>query len=163
MADTTRRDLLAQVMDEITHHGPSGFMRFLRHWPGGALSFLHLQVLMTLDADGPQPMHALAELLDVSQASATGIVDRMESRGLVERTRDGEDRRVIRVCIATAGRDLLTSMATERRERLALLLEGLTDDELEGFLRGSRALRRARERLLARLPSHADHPSEGRS
>ncbi len=163
MADTPRPDLIAQVVDEIAHHGPSGFMRFLRHWPGGALSFLHLQVLMTLDADGPQPMRALAELLDVSQAAATGIVDRMESRGLVERTRDAEDRRVIRVSIATAGRDLLTSMATERRERLGTLLDELTDDELEGFLRGSRALRRARERLLAHLPPHTGHPPRGRA
>ena len=39
-------------------------------------------------------MSQLAEALDVSQASATGIVDRMEQRGLVSRQRNDEDRRV---------------------------------------------------------------------
>ena len=46
-------------------------------------------------------------------------------------------------------------MAAERRERLARMLDELTDEELEGFLRGSRALRLARERLHARSPTDA--------
>jgi DNA-binding MarR family transcriptional regulator len=100
-------------------------------------------------------MHVLAEALDVSQASATGIVDRMEQRGLVTRVRDEEDRRVIRVALTDSGRQLLATIAAERRERLALVLADLTDDELEGFLLGSQALRRARERLLDRLPAAA--------
>ncbi len=96
-------------------------------------------------------MRSLAESLDVSQASVTGIVDRMEQRGLIERRRDDEDRRVVRVALTDAGRQLIVGVAAERRERLVYLLEQLTDDELAGFLRGSRALRLARERLHASL------------
>ena len=62
-------------------------MRHMRHWPGGALSLVHLNVLAVLQEEGPLPMSGLAESLDVSHASATGIVDRMEQRGLVERRR----------------------------------------------------------------------------
>src|SRR4051794_41853404 len=68
----------------------------MRQWPGGRLSLVHLNVLMTLEAEGPLPMGALAEAMDVSQASVTGIVDRMEQRDLVERQRGDEDRRGVR-------------------------------------------------------------------
>ncbi|TAK01621.1 MAG: MarR family transcriptional regulator [Chloroflexota bacterium] len=156
-----RRTMLIQVLDELTLHAPSGFMKFMRRWPSGPVSLVHLQVLMLLDGEGPQAMHLLAEALDVSQASATGIIDRMEQRGLVTRVRDAGDRRVIRVALTDPGRQLLATIAAERRERLALVLAELSDDELEGFLRGSQALRRARERLLDRLPAAAHAFADG--
>lgn len=150
-----RQTLLLEVLDELSAHTPAGMMRAMRRWQHGSLSLVHLHVLMILDADGPLPMRGLAESLDVSQASATGIVDRMEQRGLVERQRDPDDRRVIRVVLNPAGRQLIEGMAAERRGHLARILDELTDDELEGFLRGSRALRAARERLHARLMAEA--------
>ena len=150
-----RQRLLAELLEELASHTPAGIMRYMRHWPSGPLSLVHLNVLTVLDADGPQPMRALAESLDVSQASMTGIVDRMEQRGLVARHRDDEDRRVIRVSLTETGRRMIEGIAAERRGRLARLLEELTDEELDGFLRGSRALRLARERLHATLP----HPA----
>ena len=137
---------------------------------GGALSLVHIQVLVALEAEGPLPMRVLSERMDVSQASATGIVDRMEQRGLVERRRDDDDRRVVRVALTDVGRDTMGGFAAERREHLALVLDELTDDELNGFLVGLRGMRRGRERLHAQLraeheaanpgtPFHADPPA----
>ena len=98
-----------------------------------------------MDIGGPQSMRSLAVSIDVSQASATGIVDRMEQRGLVERQRDAGDRRVVKVAISGEGERLIAGMAAERREHLATILDELTDDELAAFLVGARAMRRARE------------------
>ncbi len=145
-----RQRLLTELLDELSSHTPADVIRSMRRWRSGPLSLVHLHVLTVLQADGSVPMRTLAESLDVSQASATGIVDRMEQRGLVVRQRDDEDRRVIRVALTVDGRELLAGVAAERRERLAVLLGELTDDELEGFLRGMRALREARVRLGAR-------------
>jgi DNA-binding MarR family transcriptional regulator len=142
-----RQALLHQILDEVGTHNPADAMRAMRHWKGGKLSLVHLNVLFVLDADGPLPMGGLAEAMDVSQASATGIVDRMEQRGLVERQRDAEDRRVVRVAISDQGRRLIAGMADQRREHLLALLADLTDDELQAFLTGASAMRRARERL----------------
>jgi DNA-binding MarR family transcriptional regulator len=150
-ATVDRQELIGEVLDEVVEHSPFRMMRSMRRWPAGPLSLVHLHVLMQLAEDGPIPMRALADTLDVSQASATGIVDRMEQRALVERRRDDEDRRVIRVALTDAGRQLILGIATERRGHLTALLDEMTDEELAGFLRGSRALRRARERMHARL------------
>jgi DNA-binding MarR family transcriptional regulator len=157
-----RTRLIEDVLEEIGTHTPADAIRHMRRWPSGSLSLVHLHVLTVLEADGSVPMRSLAESLDVSQASATGIVDRMEQRGLVERRRDDEDRRVIRVALADDGRELLAGVAAERRDRLGLLLNELTDDELDGFLRGSRALRAARTRLVPKwaLAAQTTKPSQ---
>lgn len=149
-----RKAVIKAVVDELAANAPFRMMHSMRHWPTGPLSLVHLQVLMLLAEDGPQPMRVLAEPLDVSQASMTGIVDRMEQRGLVERHRDDDDRRVIRVALSDGGRQILEGLGTERRGRLAALLDELTDDELTGLLRGARALHRARERMHARESGH---------
>ena len=139
-----RAILLSELLEEFAAPSPAAAMRHMRQWPGGALSLVHVNVLAVLDIDGPMPMGGLAEALDVSQASATGIVDRMEQRGLVERRRIDDDRRVVRVALTDEGRRLIAGMAAERREHLAAMLETLTDAELEGLLVGTRALHRAR-------------------
>jgi len=101
-------------------------------------------------------MSHLAEAMDVSQASATGIVDRMEQRGLVERLRDDSDRRVVRVALADGGRQTLGGMASERREHLTQIIDQLTDRELEGFLAGLRGMRRGREALHGTSEAHEE-------
>ncbi|MEO5964297.1 MAG: MarR family transcriptional regulator [Candidatus Limnocylindrales bacterium] len=156
-----RTTLRSELLDELVAHSPAATMRYMRRWPGGALSLVHIHVMTVLDEDGPVAMRSLAESLDVSQASATGIVDRMEQRGLVERRRDDEDRRVVRVALTELGRTTIGGMATERRELLLEVLEDLTDEELSGFLLGARAMRRARERLHAKLQAEHEATNPG--
>lgn len=140
-----RTTVIADLLDELGRHSPADAMRAMRHWPGGRLSLVHLNVLFLLENDGPLPMRVLAEAMDVSQASATGIVDRMEQRGLVERHRDEGDRRVVRVAVTDGGRNLIEGMVAQRRDHMARMLETFTDEELVGLLTGTRAMRRAKE------------------
>jgi DNA-binding MarR family transcriptional regulator len=144
-----RAALREELLDELFANAPGKALLFMRRWPGGALSLVHLNVMTILSADGDLPMSQLAEALDVSQASATGIVDRMEQRGLVSRQRDEEDRRVTRVHLTDRGRQVIERLGAERRDKLSKLLDQLTDEELQAFLIGSRAMRRARERQYA--------------
>jgi len=49
-------------------------------------------------------MRTLADELHCDPANATGLVDRLEERGLIERRLDPHDRRVRRVVLTAAGR-----------------------------------------------------------
>ncbi len=140
-----RRQLIEDALEELTRHGPSGMMRSVRRWSSGRLSMVNLHVLMVLAHGGPLPMRAIAESLDVSQASTTGIIDRMEELGYVTRERDEADRRVVNVTLTDAGHELIADMASERRERLAQMLGTMADDDLAALIQGLRALRAARE------------------
>ena len=143
----TRRRVLDDLLDELTSWGPRERAGAFRQWLRGSLSLVHLHVLTVLEARGPLSMKKLAEELDVSVASLTGIVDRMASRGLVERQREPDDRRVIVVHPTEAGGAVFSEMAAERRRHLEPLLDRMTDDELESFLVGLRALRRVRSEM----------------
>ena len=144
-----RSRLLDEVIEEMVSWRAKERIGVFRQWVRGSLSLVHLHVLTILESDGPLSMGKLADALDVSVASATGIVDRMEDRGLVERRREGDDRRVVLVAATDAGRAVFVEVATERKAHLRRLIEGLSEDELTAFLVGARALRREREKHFA--------------
>ncbi len=129
-----------------------------RAWSRGALSLVHLNVLTLIEVDGPMSMGRLAATLDVSVASATGIVSRMTARGVVERRSDADDRRVVLVHLTAAGSQIFQSLEEHRRGRLVKLLEQLSDDEMAGLLLGLRALHAARAQMTA---STVEGPAEG--
>jgi len=150
--DRRGRPLVADVLDELTGWGARDRAGAFRSWHRGALSLVHLNVLTVLETEGPLPMSCLAEALDVSDASATGIVDRMERRGLVERRHSTDDRRVVAVHLTVQGSAVFRDLEVHRRERLARLLEELTEAELAGFLAGVRALHAAHAQVTT--PGH---------
>ena len=71
------------------------------------ISMAQLNIMYTLQRDGVMTMSRLADVLGVSLSNASGLVDRMEERGFIERTRVPEDRRVVLVRITEAGTRIL--------------------------------------------------------
>lgn len=71
---------------------------------------------------GPLSMRRIARTMSCEPSNVTGIVDRLESRGLVTRGADPQDRRVRLVAVTDAGR----AVAEELRESLDLAREPLT-------------------------------------
>jgi DNA-binding MarR family transcriptional regulator len=145
------RPLVGEVVDVLTSWGPRDFIGAFQRFHAGSISLIHLNVLILLDGTGPLPMSRLAESLDISVASITGVVDRMEARGLVARRRDADDRRVILVEPAEGGRKLFAEIDAKRRHGLAKLLEKLSEQDLQRLLDGHKALRQARAEMAARL------------
>jgi DNA-binding MarR family transcriptional regulator len=142
-----RRKLAQEVVAELSSWNPREFITAFRRWHLGSFSLIHLNVLTLLEAEGSMSMSRLAEALDVSVASTTGIVDRMEKRGLVERRHDLAVRRVVLVHPAERGLQVFVEIDKRRRLGLELLLNKLSDEELGGLLAGHRALRVARTEM----------------
>jgi DNA-binding MarR family transcriptional regulator len=143
----SRRPLADDVLAELTSWQSRLRMAAFQAWAHDTLSLVHLSVLSALEANGPMSMTRLADTMDVSVASATGIVTRMEKRGVVRRRHDEDDRRVVMVEITSAGAKVSKVMEAHRNERLRKVLDGLTDEELASFLFGLRALAAARLRF----------------
>jgi DNA-binding MarR family transcriptional regulator len=95
------------------------------------------------------PVGELARALDVSVASATGIISRMEQRGLVARSRSADDRRVVSVSIATGGQAALEQLEGRSREHFLALLGRLTLAELRTVRSAFETLRTAHEAQMA--------------
>src|SRR3954449_7434933 len=79
------------------------------------ISSTQLHVLYMLVSQGATPMSRLAEQLDVSLPNVTGLVERMVERGIVERLRPLDDRRVVEVRITAAGNEILDQIDMVKR------------------------------------------------
>ena len=149
-ASRDRDRIVIELLDEMSAWRPEEMSRAIKHWLRGSLSLVHLQVLTVLEVEGPLAMSRLADALDVSVASATGIVDRMEDRGLVKRHRETGDRRIVLVRTTATGSGVFRELGDARREHLAGLFGGMTDAELGGLLIGMQAMRRQRIAVATR-------------
>jgi MarR family 2-MHQ and catechol resistance regulon transcriptional repressor len=151
---TDRQALQRELLEEMTAWSPRDRGGVFKTWHRHALSLVHLNVLTALEAEGPLSMRRLAEAMDVSDASATGIVDRMEKRGLVERRHGTDDRRKVLVHPTEAGAQVFFDMAAHRRTVLSAVLAELSEDEMTALLVGMRAIHAARRRVLAATEPH---------
>ncbi|HEY7590637.1 MAG TPA: MarR family transcriptional regulator [Candidatus Limnocylindrales bacterium] len=146
-------DIIAQFRSAFGELRCIGSQRLLKH----GISAGHLHVASMLERHGGLPMSRLAELLDVSLPGATGIVDRMEERGLVERSRVAGDRRVVLVQVTDQGRRLLDDVEVLKSEFLAGILDRLPDDRLEAVAGAVADLRSAVEASLRTDPELFAH------
>lgn len=94
-----------------------------------------LHVLGLLNEIGPTTVSHIAMQLGVTPPSASSIVDRMVDGGLVERQRNEDDRRVVTVSLAAAGREALQTSVGGRRGMLERVLSQLSDEELRDTVR----------------------------
>ena len=126
----------------------AGSQRLLRL----GISMTHFHVLTLLRHHDAMPMGRLAEILDASMSSATGIIDRMEERGLVERVRVPDDRRIVLVRPTQAGLDLVDEAEFVKSAVITSALERMTVAQLEQLASATTDLRTAIEAELAASP-----------
>jgi DNA-binding MarR family transcriptional regulator len=85
-------------------------------------------------AQQPCTMSELAEAALQVSATITGIINRLEERGLVARLLNPADRRSFRVSLTTAGLALLDEVAQQKRSRLQAYLSHLPADKRQDLL-----------------------------
>jgi DNA-binding MarR family transcriptional regulator len=89
------------------------------------MALLSLEKVEGLCRMGPLALSALQSL-----PSMTGVVDRLEEKGLVERQRDPKDRRSVVVILTKKGESLLSQIKAERNRTLQEILKGLSPEEV---------------------------------
>ncbi|MEV4055508.1 MarR family transcriptional regulator [Amycolatopsis sp. NPDC049688] len=126
--------LLARIVDRFTGSYEAAAA-------SQGLTTVQAKVLAALGE--PLPMHRIAEELKSERSNVTGIIDRLEARGLVERRPDERDRRIKNIVATPAGAVLarnfrrslgfaaepLAALAPEERVRLRELLQLMVDGE----------------------------------
>jgi DNA-binding MarR family transcriptional regulator len=75
-----------------------------------SLSVFELLALMLSDKYQTVTMSNLAQGMSVPMSTATGIVDRLVKKGLLERGRSEEDRRVVTVFLTESGKDMIEDL-----------------------------------------------------
>ena len=102
------------------------------------VSSSQLACIIALHDHGPMPLSQVAKEILVDSSTVTGLIDRLERKGFVERSRSSLDRRIITVSLTETGEklarnapSLLQHQMTEGLKRLPLgekdvIIQGLT-------------------------------------
>src|SRR5438132_6886537 len=107
------------------------------------LSPVQLHVLHLIEPERPLPMGRLAATLGCDASNVTGLVDRLEARGLVQRRPSSDDRRVKVLQLTPAGSRLraqllrrmtgrslpLSRLSLDERRTLVKILEALVNEQ----------------------------------
>jgi DNA-binding MarR family transcriptional regulator len=89
----------------------------------------------------------LLEELVLTSGALTSCLDRLESRGLIERRRDPEDGRARVVSLTDTGRDLIDSAVEMRFAKAAAVTDGLSDTDKRRFYEVLSRIERSAERV----------------
>lgn len=127
----------------------SRLTRLLIRGARGELSRAEIGVLQTL-ADGPRRVTELAETEVLAQPTVTQLVDKLQRRGFVDRTRDAGDGRVVLVSATAEGTAQLEATRKAYRALLRATLEGLDKHELRDVVAATATLGLLVERLQQR-------------
>src|SRR5207253_9550195 len=93
-----------------------------------------LAILAALLDKGPMLVNGIGRRSQLTSGSITTAIDRLDARGLVERSADAGDRRVKKVALTRSGRALITRIFDKHKADLDDAADGLTRAERETLL-----------------------------
>ena len=111
------------------------FSRLLRRYGMEHLSPAQGRILMALWEQDDIPVRRLAALTSLDKSTLSLSLSRMEQFGIVKRTGDTSDRRVVRVKLTDTGRTLRQSCVKAMQELETMLFEDIPQEDKETFLR----------------------------
>jgi DNA-binding MarR family transcriptional regulator len=97
------------------------------------MSFAQMIILLHLYYRGPSEVMAFTELMQVSPAGASQMIERMVQQGLVLRQEVPGDRRVRIVRLADAGKQIVEDSIAARRQWIEQVIAALATDQKEAI------------------------------
>lgn len=121
-----------EQIDHLAHElipQASQLTRLALRLTGGEISRSEGGILRTL-SEGPRRVTELAELEGLAQPTTTTLIKQLEQRGWVERGRDPQDGRAVRVSLAPEGARALQRYRARYRSVLRDRLATLPDEQI---------------------------------
>jgi DNA-binding MarR family transcriptional regulator len=123
------RDVDEPGLDELLMGAARALRRRWATGLGPELSPHDARALRVIGHHGPTRLGVVADHLRIAPRSATDVVDRLESRGLVHRAPDPADRRAMTVSLTELGESVLAEVDEARRVGAADFFGALSERE----------------------------------
>ncbi len=150
-SDDALVDLLSRVLGRLMHRGLQALRLFARQ---KGLSLGQMMVLRQLQFRGPCTVSDLAHGMEVTNAAASQMLDRLVAQGLVERRENPADRRSKSIALTPQGREVLEQATRWHQAWLKDVLDRLSPAEAEVLQQALTAL----ERHLGSAPHETPSP-----
>jgi DNA-binding MarR family transcriptional regulator len=119
---------ILHIMGNLRHSGMSVLSEV-------ELSYPQILVLYALLETGGSTIGGLSQHLKISQGVISRTVDRLADKGMVERERDEDDRRVVQVGLSPEGNDFATKMITYHVDKFGDQFNKIDRDDRDTFLK----------------------------
>mgnify|MGYP001029008395 FL=1 len=90
-----------------------------------------LNCVLALYENGPLPPSQIAKHMMVKSSTVTGVIDRLELKGLVIRARNSADRRIITIQLTEHGERLAANAPPPIQQKIIDGMKKLSDAEIE--------------------------------
>ena len=101
----------------------------IRSMKDSGRSMSHLHTFMRLAKHGPVSISSISEMLDISLAAASQMVDRLVNDGMLARTEDPDDRRAKLINLTPEGQQLVEDVYEARLAWMKDLANELSPDD----------------------------------
>lgn len=85
--------------------------------------------LLAISEEEPVAVSKLAKKNFISPSTLIGILDRLDYKGLIRRSRDTRDRRIVNVILTECGKDLIRNAPSPLQDKLTQALNRLPETE----------------------------------
>ena len=120
------------LLDSLVMQGNKQLTEKLTQYSLTVAQYLAMEALQGKEAECS--MSELAERIQQSSATMTGIVDRLVEKAWVTRRRSDEDRRAVYVSLTPDGANLLKRVAQERRHAAQETIHKMNPVDVDNFI-----------------------------
>lgn len=107
-----------------------------------SITAAQLNCLLALYEEGPLSLSEIAKIIMVKSSTVTGIIDRLEQKGLVQRLRNSPDRRVITIELTSTGRKMVKNAPPPIQQKILDGLSLLTEQEVRRIVESLKTITR---------------------
>lgn len=136
----TQQDLIREIIFQIRRLMQAGEMYTKQLGKKHQISVPQLLCLLAVHENGPLAPSRIAKMIMVKSSTVTGIIDRLEQKGLVERSRTSKDRRVVTISLTETGERLAQNAPSPITEKIMEGLKRLTGSDLQQIVQGLKSL-----------------------
>jgi DNA-binding MarR family transcriptional regulator len=141
-------DMLLDQADRVTRRLQRGLECCDRALVGCCgLTVAQSYALLTLQELGTATMNEFAAEMRLHGTTMTRMVDALIDKGLVKRSADAEDRRIVRVSLSSAGQEMATRLQESKRKLLSSALVDIPAGEREKVVEALERMAEVLEKL----------------
>jgi len=119
-----------KILEDFRYIQKSFKQKMHEHFKNMELTAPQGMLMFTIHHKGSMKISEISKLMGLSNSTVSGIVDRLEAQGYVERIRSDKDRRIVNVHLTKQMNEKLLSHADMHDSLMNNALKGATKEEM---------------------------------
>ena len=111
------------------------------------ITTLQGRILIEIQHHGSHTIGSLASRLTIAGTNISTMCKKLESKGFIERVRDVEDERVVKVALSEKGIQVVEEINQELIEKILHAIQGESDQSLNEIINGLQKLNELLEKM----------------